>query len=924
MNWLTNIATGLKSLLEKKRVERELDEELESYVENSAAHKQSSGMSAEAARRAALAEVGSRNAVKHQVWSSRWESTLEGLGKDIRVSLRMLGRSPGFTVVALLSLALGIGGNTAIFTLLDAIMLRPLPVQDPERLVLFGHAKAVGSTDGLPNESWDLYSYPTYRAFSQKTTSFSGVTAVCSIQFATHALVNGGSGNEAGGAGGLELLHVDLVSGSYFSVLGVMPAMGRTLTESADPDSQPGGSDAVAVASYTWWQHHFGNDFSALGKPIKIEGHEYTIVGVAQPGFTGATVGQPADFWVPLSMQKEISPGWNGLDNKTFQSLFLIARLKPGVTAAQASSETNVLFKQILRADFVGPNPSTNELERIQHALIELTPMTTGISRLRRRFALPLEILMAIVAMVLLIACANIANMLLARGAVRTREIAVRMAMGASRRRIIVQLLTESALLAFAGAALGILFAWKATHVLLAMASGGVGPIPLDLSPDVRVLGFTVLLTMTTALFFGMIPALRASRVELTPALKEGRGSVAAPTRNTLSHALIVGQIALSLLLLAGAGLFLRSLVNLGHVDTGFNSHDVTIFFLDESGVNLPQDARLILLQKQIEERVQALPGVQAASFSMFTFDEGEWSDPVTVQGIPRTPENSHDVLYNSVGDGFFSTMGLPIVAGRGFTARDNASDKSPLVAVINETMQRRFFPNGSAVGHRFGLGDDLSHSGDIEIVGVAKDAKYVSLDEGPEMAAYFPYAQHVQYFSNFSVRSSIGAGQLIPAVEKSIAQVNANIVVGHVSTLREQVMGSLAKQRLISQLSAFFGLLAVFLACIGIYGVISYAVARRTNEIGIRIALGAQATAVQWMVLRELLVLLSIGVAVGLPLTLVVTGLIKTQLFGLSAVDPATYVAAIAAVGAMSLLAAWPPARRATKVDPMVALRCD
>jgi predicted permease len=914
MNPLTNLKAGFQSLFSKARTERELDEELDSYLEASAAHKQQSGIDPKAARRLAKIEIGSRNAVKHQVWSSRWESHLDNLLSDLRLGIRGLAKSPGFTLVALLSLTLGIGANTAIFTLLNAILLRPLPVQNPQQLVLFGHGSAFGSTNELPDDSRDLFSYPFYREFKSRTQAFSGVTAVSSIQFATHSSISGAP---------LELLRIELVSGNYFSVVGVPPALGRTLSEA---DDRAPGTGPVAVVSYEWFQRHFNGNPAALGKVIRILDHDYTLIGVAQPGFSGIIADQPADFWIPLSMQKEISPGWNGLEKMNFQSLYLIARLKPGLSWQTASASTNLLFKEILRSDFVGPNPSPKDLASIQHAQIELTSAARGISQLRLTFSLPLEILMAIVGLVLLIACANIANMLLARGVARAREVAVRMALGASRSRIVVQLLTESALLAFLGAALGIALAWKAGAVLLHLATHGHGPLPIDVTPDPPVLLFTLLITVLTALLFGIVPALRTTRLEsrggLTPSLKEGRGNAPASTRNTLARGLIIGQIALSILLLDAAGLFLRSLGNLNNVDPGFDKKNVLIFYLDEYAANLPQDARLVQLQQQIEARVQAIPAVRAAAFSMFTFNEGIWSTPITMQGLPHTQQNSQDALFNVVGPDFFSTFNLPLVSGRNFDARD--TEKSHPVAVINQTMERRFFPAGSAVGHHFGRGLEQADSGEYEVIGVVKDAKYSSLSEGSEMAAYHPYSQAVQYFSNFSVRYSGDPAPVIAAVRNALIQVNPRIVVSNVSTLAESVDGSIATQKLVAQLSAFFGALAVFLACIGIYGLLSYSVLRRTNEIGIRLALGAQTSTLLWMVLRESLLLLTLGLVLGVPIALTSTGILRKLLYQLSPTDPWTFTLSAVVVAAMTLLAAWLPARRATKVDPMVALRCD
>jgi predicted permease len=876
-------------------------------------------MSPERAHRLARVEIGSRNVVKHRVWSSRWESVVDNFFGDIRFAIRQLIKTPGFTLVALLSLALGIGANTAIFSLLNAVLLRPLPVPQPQQLVLFGQGKWVGSTGGLPSRSMDLFSNLFYRAFAEKTPSFSGVTAISSIQMGSHLSINGGA---------VEHIHIDLVSGNHFQVLGVGPALGRVLTVA---DDQAAGANPVAVASFGWFQRHFQGNPGAIGQTVRIQGHDYTLIGVAAPGFTGISPAQPADLWIPLSMEKEISPGWNGLADREFQSLYLVGRLKPGVTLAQANASTNVLFRQIIRAQFLGDHASPGDLTDVEHARIDLNPMPGGLPGLRLRFSAPLSILMAIVALVLLIACANIANMLLARGVARTREVAVRQALGATRGRIVTQLLTESLLLALSGAAIGIVLAWRGSRLLLALASHGPEAIPLDLSPDYRVLGFTLIVTVGTALLFGIAPALRATRLELSPALKEGRGSSNAATRNTLARSLIVGQIALSILLLAAAGLFLHSLLNLTRVDVGFNPHNVLVFSLDEYTANLPLDARLVQLQQRIERGVQALPGVQSASFSMFTFNQGEWSDSILMQSVPRTHENSEDVLYNVIGTQFLPTLGVPLMAGRNFTEQDNAT--SPHVAIVNETLAHRFFPDGSALGHRFCLCDDNpahghDHPFDIEIVGIVRDAHYVSLGKSREMAAYFPYAQRIQYFGNFSVRYSGSAAALIPAVRRAITRVNPEIAIAQVETLSDEIEGSIVTQRLIGLLSAFFAVLAVFLAAIGIYGLISYSVLRRTNEIGIRLALGAQTRTLLWLVLRESLILLAAGLVIGLPIALgasrSLAAFLKHQLFQVNALDPSAFAVAIVVISATTVIAAWLPARRATKVDPMVALRCD
>jgi predicted permease len=667
VNWFAELARRLSMLFRRRRFDADLEEEMRLHLELRQQEKIQAGLAPDEARSAAMRRFGNPTALReasHTAWGWQW---FERFLQDISYGLRGMLRSPSVTAIAILSLALGIGANTAIFSLLDAVMLRVLPVQEPDRLVLFGHGLWVGSQDTLPDRSWDLFSYPFYREISQKKDVFSGVTAIDSIEFSSHGSVANGSP---------EVINADLVSGSFFSVLGVQPFLGRTLTEA---DDRAPGAGPVAVASYSWWKQRFGSDPSVLGRTVNIEKHNYTIVGVAAPNFFGASVGQAPDLWIPLSMEKEISPGWNGLDQKFFQSLYLIGRLKPGVTAAQASANTNLLFKQILRSEYVGPQPSQKESQSIDHALIELTPAAHGLSQIRSHFSLPLEILMTVVGLVLLIACANIANLLLARGMARSREIAVRMAIGATRLRLIVQLLTESFVLALLGAAVGIALAWPAGHLLLRMAAGGF-PVALDVSPDLRVLGFTLLLTVFTALLFGMAPAVGATRLQLTSSLKEGRDGSSSPARNRLAPILVVSQIALSVVLLAGAGLFLRSLRKLTSVDTGFDRQNVLVFQLDESSLGYQQDdPRLRNLLQQIEQRVSELPGIRSVSFSFFTFNQGEWSNDVTLQGIPRTPENSHETLNNVVGHQFFATLGLPVLAGAPSPLRTRRSPrKSP------------------------------------------------------------------------------------------------------------------------------------------------------------------------------------------------------------------------------------------------------
>jgi len=890
----------------RKRKPSDFEAEINTHLELEREQLKEQGMSEEEARPAARRAFGNVTQAQERFYESGrwlwWDNFLQ----DLRFGLRTLRKNPGFTAIAVLTLALGIGANTAIFSLLNAVLLRPLPVEKPGELVLLGRARAAGSSDDFAET--ELYSYPFYRQVQQKNQVFSDLSAILSLPLGMHGLVAGRTE--------LELLHVQLVSGTYFRMLGVKPWLGRSLTAAED---EPAGGHPVAMVSYSWWDQRFAHDPTIIGKTVTLGSTAYTVVGVTPPGFFGTAVGQSPDVWIPLSMEKQISPGWNGLDNKWFQSLYILGRLKAGVTIGQDRAQVNLLANQIWR-DYAGSTLTKQQEDDLRHAQIELTSIKHGLPHIRYGAETPLEILMAVVGLVLLIVCANLANLLLARATTREREIAVRMSLGAGRGRLVRQLLTESLVLTLAGATLGILFAGWAGHVLVAMVPHGDEPLPLNVAPDARVLGFTLLVSLATALLCGLAPALRATRIALGSSLKEARGSVASTSRTPLAKALIVSQVALSLVLLIGAGLFLRTLVNLANVVTGFNKENVLLFGIDAPAVGYKEDQRVVGLYQQIEQRVSALPGVRADSISFFTFDQGEWTDPVSVIGRTPTRQDDMSATYNVVGPGYFATMGIPLLLGRAFGQHDTGA--SPKVAVINETFARWYLPGGSPIGKHFGIGGDPKHSNDIEVVGVVKDAKYQNLGERPFPAAYFPYTQHVQYLNDFEVRYSGNPEVTIAEVRQAVSQIDHSLPLAYTGTLVEQVNRSLAGQSLIAQLSTFFGLLAALLACIGIYGLAAYAVTRRTNEIGVRMALGAEASGVLWMVMRESLTLAALGVAIGIPVSLAAARLIESVLYGLKTTDPATMALAALVMIAVAALAAYLPARRASKVDPMVALR--
>jgi len=827
--------------------------------------------------------------------------------QDIRYGLRILAKKPGFTLIAVLSLALGIGANTAIFSLVDAVMIKSLPVQRPEQLVLFGKGENQGAMLGFPNGSWELFSYPFYRQAQQRTDVFSDVASLLSMTWTPHGVVNGSND--------LEQMEVQLVSGSYFPVLGVNPGLGRLLTEA---DDQTPGAHPVAVVSHAWWEQRLGGDPSVVGKTIKIDETTYTVVGVAPKEFFGTTVGSAPDLWVPLAMEKQIPPAhWNGRDNERFQSLHLIGRLKDGVTIEQASGVINLLFKQSLQAR-AGAQPTADRLADIQKARIDLTPASRGLSTLREQFSLSLKVLMGVVALVLLIASANVANLLLAHGTARQREFALRFAVGAQRLRLVRQLFTESALLVLLGAIAGVAFAWWGSRLLLLMASDGPEALPLHVTPNIRVLGFTIGVSALCAIVFGTAPALRASRVEPNTTLKGGK--TVSALRNPLGKAFVVAQVALSLLLLVGAGLFTRTLIKLQSIPSGFNQENAILFKVDTSATGYKDDdPRLPAMLREAEDKVREIPGVQAAAFAFFVFHQGMWSGPAHTREPNSLTDDTREIRNNVVGQDYFTAMGIPLVQGRGFGPQD--TNKSQKVAVITELMAQRFFPNSSPLGKRFGI-DGLESSEKIEVVGVVKDAKVLSLTEAFQPMAYYPHSQSPGALGNFVVRFSRPADSVVPQVRQTIKQVNRNLPIDDVVSLSDHIGRSLVQQKLIARLASFFGLLALLLASVGLYGVLSYGVARRTNEIGIRMALGARGRSVLWLVLREALLLVVIGLVIGVGASLMVTKTAESLLYELKPNDPLTIVLATLTLAGVAAFAGYLPARRASRVDPMIALR--
>jgi predicted permease len=730
----------------------------------------------------------------------------------------------------------------------------------------------------------------------------------------------------AGGQAGLA--DSQYVSGDYFSILGVRAALGRTLLPSDDVS----GASAAAVISYGYWTRRFGRVPSVVGRSITLNGVSFTVAGVAPPEFFGVQPGTSIDVWIPLHTQPQVDARWaDPKEGSKFTApgdwwVVMMGRLKPGINARQAQAAVDVIVRQNVLA--LGPQKKRFEGISLDPPRVELAPASKGLDNLRREFSRPLFVLMGVVSLVLLIACANVGNLLLARATVRQKEIAVRLALGAGRRRLIRQLLTESVLLASVGGVLGVFLAYWASGILLAFMSSGSDPIALHVTPNLRVLGFTEGISVLTGILFGLAPALRGTRLSLTPALKQGAGSRAGwhrgHLRPGLGRSLVVSQVAMCLLLLMGAGLFVRTLVNLQHQSLGFDARNLLLFRLDPLQAGYQAD-KLPGFYQELQRRLAALPGVQSVSVSENTLiNGGAWIDGILIQGYTPKPSDGNDgqivAWLNPVGSGFFATMGIPVVLGRAIDDRDAPS--APKVAVINQTLARQCFGGSSPVGHRLG-GFGNSKPSDFQIVGVVGDAKYGALRDKVPPTVFIAYAQNPDPGpTSIEVRTAGDPKQWMSAVRGAVQSLDRNLPLFDFKTQTEQIDQATFQERLFARLSSFFGLLALALACVGLYGMMSYAVARRTNEIGIRMALGAEREGIRRMVLREVMTLAALGIVIGVPAVLAASRLVATMLYGLKPTDPWTIVSATSVLVVVALLAGYLPARRASRVDPMVALR--
>jgi len=817
---------------------------------------------------------------------------------DLRFALRTFRRSPGFVTIAIASLALGIGANTAIFSLFDQVLLRSLPVADPGRLVLF-HSEGDDPGWAMADNFETVYSYPMYKDFRDRSQVFDGVIARA-----------GGSATVMEPAGAANT-KVELVSGNFFEVLGVQAAIGRTIARS--DDAAPGANPVVALSG-GYWSSHFGSDPTVLNRRILVNGQPMTVIGILDKRFLGVQTGQIPDLYVPLAMKEQISPGTKVFADISGRWLNVFGRIKPGVSLAKAQAATRVLFKAVRNEDL----PRVEKMDAATLAdystrSLDLHPAADGINLLGFFWRKPLQVLMGMVGLVLLIACANLANLLVARAAAREREMAVRTAIGASHAAILRQLLTESLTLTVAAGFVGLFLANWAVTGLLWLISEGDDHSWLAAHLDLRLFAYTLAVSVLAGLVFGCAPLLQTWKLDLVTALKNQAGTTPSTSRQRMRKALVAAQVALALVLLAGAALFAQTLFNLKHTDPGFQPANVLRFAI-EPRLNGYDKDRAMALMRTLRERLAALPGVETVGYAgLGPFADGDMGTGVYVEG--RTPSNSDGASTDSLSPGFFRALRIPLAAGREFDARDNAAGAK--VAIINQTFAKKYFPGRNPLGLR--VGTSRSHI-EFEVAGVARDMAHGSLREAVSPFLYFPYEQHPVDRTVVYVR---GYGpQLGPSVRAALRQIDANLPVMDMATMQSRVDRSVSIERSIATLAAGFGLLATLLAAVGLYGVVAYSVARRTVEIGVRVALGAERVDIYRIVLKEVGLLLLVGTAVGLPVALALGKAIESQLYGVKPNDPWLIAAAVVVLTAVALGAAYVPARRAASIDPVRALR--
>ncbi len=850
---------------------------------------------------------------------------METLWQDVKYGARMLHRSSGFTAVAVLTLALGIGANTALFSVMDDVLLKTLPVAEPERLVLFewqaGLRFRVGGMSGTSNvpkppgtRGLSLFRYEVFDKMRQARAAVPDGPLSDFFAFAPIRELNAVTGEQA------EMISGQAVSGGYYAGLRVQPSLGRAIS---DEDDQPGAAPVV-VLSHQFWQERFGANPAVIGQPLKLNKQTFTIIGVTPPAFTEISqVDYHPAVTVPLACEPLLKGERSNLGTAKEPGVWwlnLMGRLKPGATYEQARDSLNGTF-QAAALEVMPPPRKANEpaqLEPKDYPRLLAESGSRGMMDMRREYSTTIYSLFIVVALVLLIACANVANLLLARAALRGAEISVRLAVGAGRWRLVRQLLTESVLLASLGGAVGVLFAFWGKSALLVLTDKDTGFLPsgVDLSLNWRVLAFTLAISLLTGVLFGLAPAWRATSLDLATALKQSRRTTGAVSR--LSKGLIVAQVALSLLLLVSAGLFIRTLYNLQQVSLGFNQENLLLFRLQpqQSGY---KDERLWQFYQQLFARLDHLPRVRAATFGKVPLIANDnWFNDVLLPGETEQAAGKHETMLQTVRENYFATMEIPLLRGRGFTAQDD--QRAPQVAIVNQTFARQFFPNEDVLGKR------VTPSGEheVEIIGVVAATKYRSQREELKPLLYTPWQQEVAVIGemSFALRTTGEPTALAATVRQVVRELDSNLPVTEVGTQTARSQATLGQERLYARLLSFFGGLALLLAAIGLSGVLAYSVAQRTNEIGIRMALGADPSGIARTIMREAAVLLVIGLAVGTALALAAARTAGALLFGLQPTDPLTIAMAAALLGGVAAAASYLPARRAARVDPMVALR--
>lgn len=914
MKKLRRLLSRLTGNVSRERREAELNEELKLHVDMLAEENLRRGMPPEEARRQALITFGGIETTKEDYRDQRGFPWFETLLQDLRYALRGMRKNPGFTAVAVGCLALGIGANTAIFSVFNAVMLRYLPVKAPGQLVLFNYT--AGRTTPqirqiVSGYNRNSFPYEVFEALRAHNGSLADVAAFVHTGFAKDSLTVTNSGRTTTADG-------EMVSGNYFSLLGVVPLAGRAI---ADTDIVPSAPN-VAVISYKYWKREFGGEPSVVGREISLNRAPFTIVGIAPAEFFGVDSAHPADVWIPLRDIRDLQPwglrlpsGKKVWGNRQWWWCMMIGRLKPGQTVQQALPQTNALFQSVITAG-VAPPPRPEQVPSLV-----LAPAGRGLENLRAYLSSPLRMLMAAVALVLLIACANVATLLVARARSRQREIGIRLAVGASRGRLVRQLLTESVLLSFVGGLFGLLLAhWgsRALLLMLPLGPGGADSLALDVRLDAMVLTFSVAVSVATGLLFGLAPALRATRADLASRLRETATNTT--SRLTLGRALIAAQVALSCALLYSAGLFTRTLRNLESIDLGFRGDNIVLFQVDpaRNGYNKQNERELY---RRAAERLRTLPGVRSVSFSGVALLSGMHNmSTISTDSGTELSEPARTVYWNIVGPEFFQTMGIPINIGRGMDWHD--FDAGRKLVVVSESFARQFYPNENPVGHRLSRGKRFDPAESFEIAGVARDARYTDLREEPKAQLYFLYEESCPMF--FEIRVSGNLAAMTAAVRNAMREIDPALPLIRMRSQHAVMEDAMQRERLFARLGGMFGVLALALVAIGLYGTLSYSVARRSGEIGIRLALGAGRGHVLWMILRESLTMAGVGAVVGLPLAFMLSRWIRSVLYNVKPNDTVTIVTTVVVLALVAAAAGFVPANRASRIEPVEALRCD